>query len=153
MDCIKQSFGGALIAGYDLIHVATTVDIFKKDLDIETIVDRTVELIHHIEKFRQNKGFSRASIEHVWPSFIVGKVGTDLNTTYFSSIMAAEPVKIATDNNSKLKGHYTDFVKNPEEYSRVGVGAANVWLEFTSLEYGVSWSLLKLKKNYILKIG
>ena len=168
MNWIKKSFEAALLAGYDLIHIDPTVDIFNKDIKIEDVVERTVELISHVEKFRKSKdikpvsyevgteevhgGFANIDIfkkflkllkdslanvglDYIWPSFIVGKVGTDLHTTTFDPAVAKILVDIAGEYGSYIKGHYTDFVSNPESYPKSGIGAANVGPEFTMLEY------------------
>jgi len=168
MNWIKKSFEAALEAGYDLLHVDPTVDIFNKDMKIETVVERSIELISHTEKFRKLKkrkpisyevgteevhggladiavfkkflkllknGLSKAGLDYVWPSFIVGKVGTDLHTTKFDPAVAKRLVNIAAGYGSYIKGHYTDFVANPGDYPRSGIGAANVGPEFTVLEY------------------
>ncbi|MDD5659203.1 MAG: class II D-tagatose-bisphosphate aldolase, non-catalytic subunit [Actinomycetota bacterium] len=165
---IKKSFEEALKAGYDLIHVDPTVDIFNDLLNIEDVVERTVDLISYIEHFRvQNnihpiayevgteevkggladidtfekflsmlkKKLSEKGLSNIWPIFVVGKVGTDLHTTNFDSCMAQKLVKILKNYGSFLKGHYTDFVDNPEKYPDSGVGAANVGPEFTVYEY------------------
>lgn len=71
----------------------------------------------------------------VWPCFIVGKVGTDLHTTYFDPDAARVLYEIVAPLGSLVKGHYTDWVTNPEAYSKSGMGGANVGPEFTSEEY------------------
>lgn len=71
----------------------------------------------------------------VWPCFIVGKVGTDLHTTYFDPEAARVLYEIVAPLGSLVKGHYTDWVGNPEAYSESGMGGANVGPEFTSEEY------------------
>jgi D-tagatose-1,6-bisphosphate aldolase subunit GatZ/KbaZ len=66
MDWIKISFEAAIDAGYDLIHVDPTIDLTLKKgeiIDIDVVVDRTVELIEHTEKYRQSKGLKRISYE------------------------------------------------------------------------------------------
>lgn len=168
MKWIKKSFEAAVIAGYDLIHVDPTVDIFVRDIKIETVVERTIDLISHVEKFRKSKkikpisyevgteevhggladigvfkeflklfkeGLNKINLGYIYPSFIVGKVGTDLHTSTFDASVAEELVEIAKNYGSVVKGHYTDFVSNPEDYPRSGIGAANVGPEFTILEY------------------
>lgn len=168
MSWIKKSFEAALLAGYDLLHIDPTVDIFSGQIKIETVVERTIELISHVEKFRKSKkmksvsyevgteevhggmadvtvfekflkllkdGLRKMGLDYVWPSFIVGKVGTDLHTSIFDPAVAKKIVEIAKDYNSCIKGHYTDFVSNPEDYPKSGIGAANVGPEFTLLEY------------------
>lgn len=168
MSWIKKSFEAALLAGYDLLHIDPTVDIFSGQIKIETVVERTIELISHVEKFRKSKkiksvsyevgteevhggladmaifkkflellkdGLQKIGLDYAWPSFIVGKVGTDLHTSTFDPVVAKKIVEIAKDYNSYIKGHYTDFVSNPEDYPKSGMGAANVGPEFTILEY------------------
>ena len=165
---IKKTFEEALLAGYDLLHIDPTVDIFATKIKIETIVERTLDLIYHIEKFRISKkikpisyevgteevdggladitifkkflkllkdGLKNIGLEYVWPIFIVAKVGTDLHTSKFDPTVAKVLVNITKDYGSYIKGHYTDFVSNPEDYPKSGMGAANVGPEFTTLEY------------------
>jgi D-tagatose-1,6-bisphosphate aldolase subunit GatZ/KbaZ len=63
MNWIKKSFKASLTAGYDLIHVDPTIDIFKKTIKIETVVERTVELITETENYRKKNGLPRISYE------------------------------------------------------------------------------------------
>lgn len=51
MEWVKKSFESAILAGYDLIHIDPTIDIFIKQLEIETVVERTLELMVSCEKF------------------------------------------------------------------------------------------------------
>ncbi len=66
MDGVKKSFEEALIAGYDLIHVDPTVDIYLSEnqgISIGIVVSRTIELIKHIEEFRRKNNISPISYE------------------------------------------------------------------------------------------
>ena len=66
MNAIKKSFEDAIFAGYDLIHVDPTVDIFlseNESIDIHVVAARTVELIVHAENFRKEKGIAPISYE------------------------------------------------------------------------------------------
>jgi D-tagatose-1,6-bisphosphate aldolase subunit GatZ/KbaZ len=63
INCIKESFEASITAQYDLIHIDPTVDIFNKNIAIETVVERTVELIEHVENFRKKKGKKPISYE------------------------------------------------------------------------------------------
>ena len=69
-----------------------------------------------------------------WPCFIVGKVGTDLHTTFFDPDVAARLREIVAPLGSLVKGHYTDWVENPGAYPATGMGGANVGPEFTAVE-------------------
>ena len=63
---IKKSFEEAIKAGYDLIHVDPTVEIFSKPeevISIQVVVSRTIELIDHIEQFRIRNKFPAISYE------------------------------------------------------------------------------------------
>ncbi|MGQ9622223.1 MAG: class II D-tagatose-bisphosphate aldolase non-catalytic subunit [Candidatus Caldatribacteriaceae bacterium] len=78
---------------------------------------------------------SQVGLSEVWPVFVVGKVGTDLHTTLFDPQMARVLTEKVQPYGSLVKGHYTDYVENPEEYPASGMGAANVGPEFTEEEY------------------
>ena len=69
-----------------------------------------------------------------WPCFIVGKVGTDLDTTMFSPQVAEELYRSASRYGMVLKGHYSDNVENPTAYPASRMGGANVGPEFTEVE-------------------
>jgi D-tagatose-1,6-bisphosphate aldolase subunit GatZ/KbaZ len=59
------------------------------------------------------------------------QVGTDLHTTDFDPGLASRLRHIAALKGSLLKGHYTNWVGVPEDYSASGMGGANVRPEFT----------------------
>ncbi len=180
MSWTKKSFEAAIIAGYDLIHIDPTIDIFKKNITIKTVVERTVELIVHCEDFRTARSLKPVSYEvgteevhggladtrsfrefldllktaliknklkKTWPIFIVAKVGTDLHTSTFDPDTARAVVSIAHEYGSKIKGHYTDFVSNPQDYPITGIGAANVGPEFTIAEYDALNELSELENK------
>jgi D-tagatose-1,6-bisphosphate aldolase subunit GatZ/KbaZ len=63
---VKKSFEASVEAGYDLIHVDPTVDITLAEgqkIDIETVAQRTLELIKHTENFRRSGGYPRIAYE------------------------------------------------------------------------------------------
>ncbi len=63
---VKKSFEASVSAGYDLIHVDPTVDISLpkgKPISIETVVNRTLELISNTESFRKAGGYGRIAYE------------------------------------------------------------------------------------------
>ncbi len=72
---------------------------------------------------------------HIWPAFIVTQVGTDLHTTRFDDQVARQLFEAVSPMGSLIKGHYTDWVENPEMYPQTGMGGANVGPEFTAAEY------------------
>ncbi len=66
MSAVKKSFENAILAGYDLIHVDPTVDIFVPKgeiIDIHLVVKRTVELILHTETFIKENNLAPISYE------------------------------------------------------------------------------------------
>lgn len=87
-------------------------------------------------------GLANLGYGDVWPVFIVGKVGTDLDTSEFDPKVAEELVKIAAGYGSFIKGHYTDNCTNLEAYPAAGMGGANVGPEFTMAEYGALMELV-----------
>ena len=74
-------------------------------------------------------------LRHAWPCFVVAQVGTDLHTTFFDAEVAAQLTEIVRPYGSLLKGHYSDWVENPEAYPAAGMGGANVGPEFTAEEF------------------
>lgn len=180
---IKESFEAAILAGYDLIHVDPTVDIYN-EIKIDTVAERTIELIYHIETYRKAKGLNtisyevgteevhgglvdigvfkrflgllkdgleRKGLKKLWPIFIVAKVGTDLHTSNFNPEIAGKAVSIVSEYGSYIKGHYTDFVDNLQDYVRSRVGGANVGPEFTALEFEELTELSQIEEELFKK--
>lgn len=183
MEWIKKSFESAIEAGYDMIHIDPTIDIFKK-IEIDTVVKRTIELIAHCEHFIKEKDLNHISYEvgteevhgglvdmniferflnllkkglldkgldNIWPIFIVAKVGTDLHTSTFNRSTAEDVTRRVKKFGSFIKGHYTDFVDNPEDYPKSGMGGANVGPEFTMLEYNSLNELCKIEEKLYME--
>lgn len=171
MAWVKASMIEALEAGYALLHVDPTVDRTlppDQPMPIDSVVERTLELIEHVETYRHLRGLPPISYEvgteevhggladmhtfrrflsglkdglakrglsHAWPCFVVGKVGTDLHTTEFDPRVAEQLFAELEPFGSVVKGHYSDFVSNPEAYPAARMGGANVGPEFTEIEY------------------
>lgn len=93
-------------------------------------------------------GLAEVGLAHVWPCFIVGKVGTDLDTAIFDPEVARNLTAKVRPHGSWIKGHYTDGVSNPEEYPLSGMGAANVGPEFTISEYEALKELDALERRF-----
>ena len=93
----------------------------------------------NMESFEGFVRLLRAALEErelmqAWPVFVVGKVGTDLHTSLFDPEVAKRLRSITAPHGSLVKGHYTDWVDNPEAYPASGMGGANVGPEFTAEE-------------------
>ncbi len=80
------------------------------------------------------QGLEQHGLSQAWPGFIVARVGTDLATTFFDPEVARRAVETAAPYGSLIKGHYTDWVENPQAYPASGMGGANVGPEFTAEE-------------------
>jgi sugar/nucleoside kinase (ribokinase family)/tagatose-1,6-bisphosphate aldolase non-catalytic subunit AgaZ/GatZ len=92
------------------------------------------------------KRMTQEGLSQAWPCFIVGKVGTDLDTTLFSPHVAQELYDIASAYGLVLKGHYTDNVENPAAYPASKMGGANVGPEFTEVECDALFELESREK-------
>ncbi len=92
-------------------------------------------------------GLKKNNIEEAWPCFVVGKVGTDLHTTLFDPVVAKQLTEAAKPYGSKIKGHYSDTVENPEQYPLSGMGAANIGPEFTEREYDGLMELISIENK------
>jgi len=84
------------------------------------------------------------------PCFVVGQVGTDLHTTYFDPSTARTLYGMVRPLGSLVKGHYTDWVSNPQDYPESGMGGANVGPELTSEEY-LALADLAARENDMLR--
>lgn len=66
MQGVKDSLAACIDAGYDLLHVDPTVDRTLpkgQNIDIQTVIERTVDLITCAEKHRRSLGMPRISYE------------------------------------------------------------------------------------------
>ena len=66
MAAVKESLSACLLAGYDLLHIDTTVDPAfrgKASVPMEIVVNRTVELIKHVEYVRAERQLPPISYE------------------------------------------------------------------------------------------
>ncbi|MEX0987698.1 MAG: class II D-tagatose-bisphosphate aldolase, non-catalytic subunit [Bacteroidales bacterium] len=96
-------------------------------------------------------GLHENKLDDVWPCFVVGKVGTDLHTTMFDPVVARQLTDTVVPYGSRIKGHYSDSVDNPEQYPLSGMGAANVGPEFTEREYDGLIELHNLEQDLFRK--
>lgn len=183
MSEVKKSLEACIDADYDLLHIDPTVDIRlgnDQPIPIDLVVDRTLELIKHSERYRRNKnqpsisyevgteevhgglanmnnfehflegldqGLRENNLEDAWPCFVVGKVGTDLHTTLFDLDVAQKLTSKVKPYGALIKGHYSDYVDNPEDYPLSGMGGANVGPEFTEEEFIALMELVKFESK------
>lgn len=89
------------------------------------------------------------NLSHIWPCFFVAQVGTDLHTTHFDPVVANQIYAQLYPTGALAKGHYTDWVSNPAEYPKSGMGGANVGPEFTSDEFDALLELEGLEKRLL----
>ena len=80
------------------------------------------------------QGLDECGLSQAWPGFVVARVGTDLATSFFDPEVARLAVEAVAPYGSLIKGHYTDWVENPQAYPASGMGGANVGPEFTAEE-------------------
>jgi len=92
-------------------------------------------------------GLQNCGIPDGWAFFIGAKVGTDLHTTTFDGDVARRLADRVAQLGSVIKGHYTDWVANPADYPRSGVGGANVGPEFTATELSALKDLCEMERR------
>jgi tagatose-1,6-bisphosphate aldolase non-catalytic subunit AgaZ/GatZ len=95
---------------------------------------------------------TKKNLNECWPCLFVAQIGTDLHTTIFNPQAARNLYSILVPYGSMVKGHYTDWVENPEYYPITGMGAANVGPEFTAEEYIALTELERLEREYINRL-
>jgi tagatose-1,6-bisphosphate aldolase non-catalytic subunit AgaZ/GatZ len=184
VDWTMRSIEACIKAGYDLLHIDTTVDVTLEKgerLSIKDVIERTVMLIEYAEDVRKKEGVQKLGyevgteevhggitspelfekfiielraklkerkLEEVWPCFIVGDIGTyPVLENKLNVEKSRVLVNIARAYNLHIKGHYTDFVLNPEEYPNMGIAAANIGPELAYSEYLALNSLADIEKR------
>lgn len=81
------------------------------------------------------------------PSFVVGDVGTVLDSSHFNAARARLLTKKAAAFGALLKGHYTDDVVNLDAYPLSGMGGANVGPGLAAVEYDALMDLVALARS------
>ncbi|WP_234567320.1 class II D-tagatose-bisphosphate aldolase non-catalytic subunit [Rhodohalobacter sp. 614A] len=94
-----------------------------------------------------DEGLKEKGLEDAWPCFVVGKVGTDLHTSLFDPEVAKNLTSKVKPYGALIKGHYSDYVDNPEDYPLSGMGGANVGPEYTEEEFIALMELVKLEQK------
>ncbi len=94
-----------------------------------------------------DEGLKEKGLEDAWPCFVVGKVGTDLHTSLFDPEVAKNLTSKVKPYGALIKGHYSDYVDNPEDYPLSGMGGANVGPEYTEEEFIALMDLVKLEQK------
>lgn len=92
-------------------------------------------------------GLRARGLERAWPAFVVGKVGTDLDTTTFDAPTARRLTACVRAYGSLVKGHYTDDVENPADYPLSGMGGANIGPALAAVEFDALAVLERLAGN------
>ena len=170
MQEVKLSLAACIQAGYQLIHIDTTIDLRlppSQTLPVERMAPRTIELIQYAEEVRNfstlspiayeagseevqgglvnfNKfqiflstlrsSLSSLKLMDAWPAFFVADVGTSLLSANFSPASANRVYTATAPTGALAKGHYTDWVNDPQLYPQAGVGCANLGPELTAEE-------------------
>ena len=125
--------------GYEKIAYEVGTEEVHGGLADMNVFNRFLELLQ--------EGLKKVNLKDTWPCFVVGKVGTDLHTTLFDPVVARQLAEAARPYGSKIKGHYSDNVDNPEQYPLSGMGAANIGPEFTEREYDGLMELVSIENR------
>jgi hypothetical protein len=81
------------------------------------------------------------------PSFVVGDLGTRLDSGAFDAARARRFVAAAEETGTLVKGHYTDDVTTPSDYPLSGVGGANVGPGLSAVEAEAVRALAELESE------
>jgi len=88
------------------------------------------------------------------PQFVVGDVGTKLDTKHFNAVRARRLTREATQQiGALLKGHYTDAVADLAQYPLSGMGGANVGPGLAAAEWDALQDLVALERHLNQKSG
>jgi len=82
------------------------------------------------------------------PRFVVGDVGTRLDTSHVNAVRAARLASEARQQiGALLKGHYTDAVEDLAVYPLAGIGGANVGPGLSAAEFNALTRLIDLEER------
>lgn len=81
------------------------------------------------------------------PSFVVGDLGTRLDSGHFDPDRARRFVAAAEETDALVKGHYTDDATTPSDYPLSGVGGANVGPGLSAVEAEAVRELAELESR------
>jgi len=184
MESARKSLESALLAGYDVIHIDSTIDPYVENLPPETVADRTLNLLEYAETFRidndippvnyeigsdrwiyRDEKYTEKLISIIMKKlrrnkvvrnarilFMVGDVGTKVIPGNRLDIdKARKLVDMASRYNLYLKTHSTDYIVDPEDFPRIGIGGANIGPMFADIEYKVLKKLSLIEKEFIKK--
>jgi len=140
-----------LIAHAERIRLANGLPKLAYEVGTEEVHGGLVDF----GRFREFLNLLRAQLNkknlgQCWPCLLVAQIGTDLHTSIFKPEVARRLYSILAPLGSMVKGHYTDWVDNPEAYPTSGIGAANVGPEFTEEEF-IALSELEEKEREIIE--
>jgi D-tagatose-1,6-bisphosphate aldolase subunit GatZ/KbaZ len=131
---IKESFEAAIDAGYNLIHVDPTIDIFLHEneiISIEVVAERTVELIAHSENYRRRKHLPRISYEVGTEEVHGGLANLETFTRFLRLLKVGLSEKGLSDT-------WPCFI----------VGKVGTDLHTTLFDHEVAWTLAKIAADY-----
>lgn len=137
-----------LIAHAESYRRARSLPAISYEVGTEEVHGGLADL-DHFETFLEglDTGLRTRGLEDAWPAFVVGKVGTDLHTSFFDPDMARRLTERARSFGALIKGHYTDYVENPEDYPLSGMGGANVGPEYTEEEFKALMDLVAFERK------
>lgn len=178
---VKRSIEEAVVAGYNIIHVDTTVDIERAHLSPSEVAKRTIELIEFSEYIRTREGLGPIAYEigsdrwgckdvqctmelvdevfrglrergiaDVDVVFVVGDVDTEVRPGNRLNVdKARQLVSMVSKYGCYLKVHSADYVENPGDFLKIGIGGANIGPMLADVIYRSIKDLLKANNiNY-----
>ncbi len=120
------------------------------EVGTEEVHGGLVDLSNFREFLRQlYAGLAARHLEDAAPAFVVAQVGTDLHTTFFDRNAAEHLYPLVAPYRALVKGHYSDWVDNPGDYSAAGMGGANVGPEFTAAEFEALQALTRREADLV----
>ena len=137
-----------LIAHAEAERVRLGLPPISYEVGTEEVHGGLVDLGNFEEFLKQlYTGLAARHLEQASPAFVVAQVGTDLHTTFFDRDAAERLYPLVAPHGTLIKGHYSDWVDNPEDYSAAGMGGANVGPEFTAAEFDALQALARRESD------
>ena len=123
MDRCIRSYKHDMQAGFDLLHIDPTKDpeFSMGTVPFELVIDRTVEIIDELEKFRKEKGLPEIGYEAGTEETNGGLTSVDAFGSFIDTLVARLAEKGITDLQAHFQKFVNEYNKTAVPYKKIGL--------------------------------
>lgn len=137
------------------VELLTHAEAYRKRRDLPPVayevgteeVGGGLQSVQRFRDFLSALGAALDAHELPHPRFVVGDIGTKLDSAHVNTKRARQLTRVARRHGALIKGHYTDGVTDLDAYPRCGIGGANVGPGLAAAEYEALMDLVRLEQS------